>query len=79
MVNKNAKTVAFMSELNSTLSNVDSSDVYQSKGGRAMLSQQQQDYGLQRQAYARDGTEGIYQNKFSKSSQSKAKNLKSGY
>lgn len=79
MKNSNAKTKAFIGELNTTLTNVRSSDIYQTKGGRALLSQQQQDYGMQRQAYARDGTEGIYQNKFSKSSQTKAKNLKSSY
>mmetsp|Transcript_9083 Transcript_9083/g.9607 ORF Transcript_9083/g.9607 Transcript_9083/m.9607 type:complete len:572 (+) Transcript_9083:458-2173(+) len=79
MKKNNMKTKAFVNELNITLTNVRSSDIYQSKGGRAMLSQQQQDYGLQRQAYARDGTEGVYQNAFAKSSQMKAKNLKSSY
>jgi hypothetical protein len=79
MANQNVKTRAFVDELGSTLSNVRDRDVYQTKGGRAVLSQQNQDYGLQRQAYAREGVEGVYQNKFSKSSQAKAKNMKSSW
>lgn len=79
MAKQNIKTKTFVDELNSTLANVRDRDVYQSKGGRAVLSQQNQDYGLQRQAYAREGIEGVYQNKCSKSSQAKANYKKSGF
>jgi hypothetical protein len=79
MATQNKKTKAFVDELGSTLSNVRDRDVYQTKGGRALLSQQNQDYGLQRQAYAREGVEGVYQNKCAKSSQARAKTTKSSW
>jgi hypothetical protein len=77
MATQNLKTRAFVDELGSTLSNVRDQNIYQSKGGRAILSQQAQDYGAQRQTYAREGVEGVYQNKFAKSSQARAKTTKS--
>jgi hypothetical protein len=77
MATQNLKTRAFVDELGSTLSNVKDRNIYQSKGGRAILSQQAQDYGAQRQTYAREGVEGVYQNKFAKSSQARAKTTKS--
>lgn len=79
MANQNMKTKAFVDELGSTLSNVRNRDVYQTKGGRAVLSQQNQDYGMQRQAYAREGFEGVYQNKVSKASQARANTSKSSW
>lgn len=79
MAKQNPKTRAFVDELGSTLSNVRDRDVYQTKGGRALLSQQNQDYGLQRQAYAREGVESVYQNSFAKSSQAKAKVMKTSW
>jgi predicted transglutaminase-like cysteine proteinase len=79
MATNNIKTRAFVDELGSTLTNVRDRDIYQKKGGRAVLSQQAQDFGAQRQTYAREGTEGVYQNGYAKSCQSRAKTSKSGW
>lgn len=74
----NAKSAAFGAELEATLQNVESRDQYTSFGGRAIMSEQAQNYSAQRCCYQKSSrAPNMYQNDASNVSQFKANISKS--
>jgi uncharacterized protein YegL len=58
----NQKTVAFVSELESTMESFRDEDTYHRKGGRSMMSEMADNISLQRCTYAKTGRSKAYQN-----------------
>lgn len=59
---QDAKTVAFVSELEATINSLENEDVYHRGGGRSMMSEMASNIGQQRCTYTKAGRSMAYQN-----------------
>jgi uncharacterized protein YegL len=75
---QDAKTVAFVSELEATIDNLKNEDVYHRQGGRSMMSEMATNISHQRCTYAKAGRSKAYQNDISDvyQTQTNAKKMK---
>ena len=73
------KTVAFVSELESTIDNLRNDDVYLHQGGRSMMSEMATNISHQRCTYSKAGRSKAYQNASSDYVQSQTKTKKMKY
>jgi uncharacterized protein YegL len=73
---KNDKTVAFVSELEATISSLENENVYRYGGGRSMMSEMATNIGQQRCTYTKAGRSKAYQNDASSGCQSKMNSKK---
>lgn len=71
-----AKTVAFVSELEATISSLENENVYRRGGGRSMMSEMASNIGQQRCTYTKTGRSQAYQNDASSGFQSKMQSKK---
>ncbi|CAE7372706.1 unnamed protein product [Symbiodinium microadriaticum] len=73
----NARAMAFQAELQATLDNVQNSEEYSRRGGRALMSEQAQNYGAQRCCYQKKArVTNVFHNASSEAYQSKASRSK---
>lgn len=72
----NAKTVAFVSELEATISNLQNEDVYRRMGGRSMMAEMASNINQQRCTYTKSGRSNAYQNEASLDQQFKTQTKK---
>lgn len=76
---KNAKSVAFVSELEATINSIENEDVYRRGGGRSMMSEMATNIGQQRCTYTKGGRSNAYQNDYSLGFQEKTKAKKMAF